>query len=105
MDWKEDLASLFEQIEEVHVTDDRTAFEHAVQFAFCAVDFYAEHGHMLRGYSFKRDLWQYLLVVKTVYEGRAYVSFYTGKTPENCMSLAIRKLEEDRVNWQVDRFA
>ena len=69
------------------------------------VNLLESQGLFLRGYSFKSQGWSWLLVVKVVWRETPQVAFTTERNPTGCMRVFLRKLGDETVNWQVDRFA
>jgi hypothetical protein len=101
--WTEWEHTLETWTDERHIT--RKDLDTMVRFELQLLNLLADRGLDYRGESFKYGTPMSLLVVKVYDQRTAKVAFVNGRHRVECARIFLRKLLEDRVNWQDDKFA
>ena len=73
-------------------------------FAEYLVNLLEAEGASYDGHSLRIGTPMCLLVVRGTIDSIPHVAFTSARTPTACMRIFLRKLDEERVEWTVDRY-
>lgn len=102
--WRKNYESLCSQVSDYRVYDKQDVAS-ILLFGFHIVDFLHNHGIEYRGHNLKNMGWATMLVLKVTIGETQLVGFVTEQNPAHCMRIAVRKIEENRMEWTTDKFA